>query len=50
MVFMLAVRLGVRGHHWGNRNMPAQRELDDQTVKDIIAFIREVQRANGIGS
>lgn len=47
-VFLLAVQLGVRGHHWGARNMPAQPGLDAQTVQNIIAFVREVQRANGI--
>jgi mono/diheme cytochrome c family protein len=47
-VFTLAVQNGVRGHHWGTRNMPPQPELDVPTIENIIAFIREVQRANGI--
>jgi mono/diheme cytochrome c family protein len=46
--FTLAVQLGVRGHHWGVRNMPAQPELDESTIQKIILFVRELQRANGI--
>ena len=47
-VFILAVQHGVRGHHWGTRNMPPQPELDAPTIENIIAYIRELQRANGI--
>jgi cytochrome c len=47
-VFILAMQLGVRGHHWGNRNMPALPELDVPTIQNIMAYVREVQRANGI--
>ncbi|WP_349367810.1 c-type cytochrome [Salinarimonas sp.] len=46
--FHVAVRSGVRAHHWGFGNMPAQPHVSDAEVADIVAYVREVQRANGI--
>ncbi|EDZ47575.1 c-type cytochrome [Leisingera daeponensis] len=46
--FMLAVRNGVRAHHWKFGNMPAQQGLTDADVKGITLYVRELQRANGI--
>jgi len=40
--------LGVRAHHWSFGNMPAVEGLTRADVKMIIAYIRELQRANGI--
>ena len=48
MSFVLAVRQGVIAHHWTFGNMPAVPGVSDEEIADIIAFIRTVQRANGI--
>lgn len=45
---MLAVRRGVRSHHWRYGNMPVIEGITDGEITDIIAFIRAVQQANGI--
>ena len=42
-----AVRLGVRPHHWRFRPMPPVK-VPDHSLDAIIAYLREVQRANGI--
>ena len=46
--FIMAVRNGVRAHHWGFGNMPPQDGLTDGDVKLIARYVREMQRANGI--
>lgn len=47
--FRLAVRNGVVQHHWDFGNMPAMPDrVSPEAVEDIIVFIREAQRANGI--
>ena len=47
--FRLAVARGVQQHHWDFGNMPAMPErVSEAEMEDIIAFIREAQRANGI--
>ena len=46
--FQLAVQNGVRAHHWQFGNMPPQSGLTPSDVANIVAFVREVQRANGI--
>lgn len=46
--FHIAVRQGVRAHHWGFGNMPAQPHVTEAEVADIVAYVRELQRANGI--
>jgi len=46
--FLLAARNGVRAHHWKFGNMPAVDGLTDADVKMIVAYVRELQRANGI--
>ena len=43
-----AASLGVRAHHWPFGNMPAVEGLTRGDVKMIIAYIRELQRANEI--
>lgn len=48
MAFHLAVQNGVRAHHWNFGDMPAQDGLTKADVEGIIAYIRELQRANGI--
>ncbi len=44
-----AVEKGVKAHHWQFGDMPPVEDLSETQVTQIIAFIRETQRANGIG-
>lgn len=46
--FYVAARMGVRAHHWSFGNMPAQAQITDDEVAKIVAYIRALQRANGI--
>ena len=46
--FQRAVSLGVRAHHWRFGNMPAVEGLTRGDVVMVAAYIRELQRANGI--
>ena len=46
--FLLAANNGVRAHHWPFGNMPPVAGFNETEVKGIIAFVRELQRANGI--
>ena len=46
--FLLAVRNGVRAHHWRFGDMPPQPGLTGAEVAAITAYVRELQRANGI--
>jgi len=46
--FQRAAALGVQGHHWPFGNMPAVEGISRADVAMITAYIRELQRANGI--
>ncbi len=46
--FFLAARQGVRSHHWPFGNMPPVAGVSDDEVASIVAYVRELQRANGI--
>lgn len=46
--FQRAVKIGVRSHHWRFGNMPPQPNVSEPKVADIITYVRELQRANGI--
>ncbi len=46
--FQIAVARGVRAHHWPFGDMPPVDGLSREDVAKIVAFVREVQRANGI--
>lgn len=46
--FQRAVSMGVRAHHWPFGDMPPVTDLTRADVQMIVAYIREVQRANGI--
>lgn len=49
MAFVLAARNGVRAHHWPFGDMlPVEQLLTDGELNAIIAYVRELQRANGI--
>ncbi len=46
--FYAAVRNGVRQHHWRFGDMPAVPGVTDAETGLIIAYVRTLQRANGI--
>ncbi|MFQ5438752.1 MAG: c-type cytochrome [Paracoccaceae bacterium] len=46
--FLSAVANGVTAHHWPFGNMPPQEGMTRADILNIIAYIRELQRANGI--
>jgi mono/diheme cytochrome c family protein len=46
--FQRAAAVGVRGHHWPFGDMPPVEGINRADVTMIIAYIRELQRANGI--
>jgi len=46
--FISAVQNGVRQHHWGYGNMPSQPSISPRQAGQIITYVRELQRANGI--
>ncbi len=47
--FASAARNGVTQHHWSFGNMPPVQELlTDGEIGSIVAYVRELQRANGI--
>ncbi len=48
MAFFMAVDNGVRAHHWAFGNMPPVPGLTKGDVKAIVAYVRELQRENGI--
>ena len=48
MSFVLAARRGVQAHHWPFGNMPPVEGIKDDEIANIIVYIRELQRANGI--
>ncbi|MDF1721654.1 MAG: cytochrome c [Minwuia sp.] len=46
--FVLAVRNGVRQHHWGFGSMPPVADVSPAEIASIISYVRTLQRANGI--
>ncbi len=46
--FQRAVARGVRAHHWRFGDMPPVEGLTRRDVVAIVAYVRELQRANGI--
>ncbi len=46
--FQRAAATGVRAHHWSFGDMPPVEGITQGDVTFIIAYIRELQRANGI--
>ena len=46
--FGLAARRGVAQHHWDFGPMPAQPQVGERSLQQIVAYVRELQRANGI--
>ena len=48
MSFVLAAKRGVRAHHWRFGNMPAQPQVNEQQVREIIKYVRKLQKQAGI--
>ncbi len=46
--FRVAIAQGVRQHHWKFGPMPAQPDVKSKEIRPLIAYIREMQRANGV--
>ncbi len=46
--FLIAVQRGVEPHHWQFGRMPAVPSLEVEHVADIVAFVRQEQRAAGL--
>lgn len=46
--FQRAVAMGVKSHHWRFGDMPPVGGLARGDVAMVIAYLREIQRANGI--
>ena len=48
LAFHLAVRDGVRQHHWSFGDMPPRPEVTPEQTGHVIAYIRALQRREGI--
>ncbi|MWD29314.1 c-type cytochrome [Aquicoccus sp. SCR17] len=48
MAFVAAAQNGVRSHHWDFGNMPPVEGVTPGDVKMVVAYVRALQRANGI--
>lgn len=46
--FYMAVKRGVKAHHWPFGSMPSQPNVSDRQVAEIVQYVRELQKANGI--
>lgn len=46
--FQMAVQRGVRSHHWPFGDMPPVEGVGEADVDKIVAYVRTLQRANGI--
>ena len=46
--FYLAVKQGVRAHHWLFGNMPAMPHVTEDEVTQIIAYVRWLQEQTGV--
>ena len=46
--FLAAALTGVRAHHWPFGDMPPVEGATEQDVRQIVAYVRALQRANGI--
>jgi mono/diheme cytochrome c family protein len=46
--FYRAAKQGVRAHHWPFGDMPPVEGITDPEISRIVAYVRTLQRANGI--
>jgi hypothetical protein len=45
---VLEAKRGVPQHHWNFGNMPPQPQVGKRSLQQVTAYVRELQRANGI--
>jgi mono/diheme cytochrome c family protein len=43
-----AIALGVPQHHWLFGGMPPQPQVEEREIDQIVVYLRELQRANGM--
>ena len=48
LAFHLAVKNGVRRHHWQFGDMPPQPQVSPEAIGHIVAYVRALQRRAGI--
>lgn len=48
--FFRAIRKGVPEHHWNFGNMPPMKDLADDEIENVIAYVRELQAYNNPGT
>ncbi|PPB81594.1 cytochrome c [Albidovulum inexpectatum] len=48
MAFFMAAQNGVRAHHWPFGDMPPVPGITRAEIASIVAYVRALQRANGI--
>ena len=48
VAFALAAKRGAPQHHWHFGNMPPVPDAGDRSLQQIVQYVRELQRANGI--
>ncbi|MCB1755122.1 MAG: cytochrome c [Gammaproteobacteria bacterium] len=48
IAFYRAASQGVRAHHWPFGDMPAQPQIGRDEMQKVIAYLRDLQRLNGI--
>jgi len=48
LAFHLAVKNGVRRHHWRFGDMPPLADVSPESVGHIVAYVRAIQRRAGI--
>lgn len=46
--FLIAALNGVRAHHWRFGDMPPVEGVTEDEISSIVAYVRALQRANGI--
>jgi mono/diheme cytochrome c family protein len=46
--FVLAAERGVRAHHWGFGDMPAQPGITRPEVMEVVGYVRWLQREAGV--
>lgn len=46
--FHIAAERGARAHHWPFGDMPPVKGVDREDIDRIVAYVRTLQRANGI--
>tara|TARA_R100000455_G_scaffold18312_1_gene9004 strand:- start:86 stop:514 length:429 start_codon:yes stop_codon:yes gene_type:complete len=44
----LSIRKGVKADKWPFGDMPAEPDLAEEEIRGLVAYIREMQKANGI--